>query len=44
MNCSFCGNSEEEAEVIVTASEQNVSICSDCVDICNNIIAEERAK
>ncbi|MDF7826814.1 ClpX C4-type zinc finger protein [Pontiellaceae bacterium B12227] len=44
MKCSFCGRSEEEVEVIVSAAEQQVNICSDCVEICNNIIAEERAK
>ena len=44
MNCSFCGRSEEEVEVIVSASEQQVSICSECVEICNNIIVKERAK
>ncbi len=44
MNCSFCGRSEEEAEVIVAATEQNVAICDECVEICNNVIADERAK
>lgn len=44
MDCSFCGRSENEVEVIVAASEQGVAICDECVDACNQVIAEERAK
>ncbi|MDZ8118410.1 ClpX C4-type zinc finger protein [Pontiella agarivorans] len=44
MNCSFCGRSEDEVDVIVAATEQNVAICDECVEICNQVIAEERAK
>lgn len=43
MDCSFCGRSEDEVEVIVAASVQGVAICNECVDICNQVIAEERS-
>ncbi len=44
MDCSFCGRSEDEVDVIVAATEQNVAICDECVEICNQVIAEERLK
>lgn len=43
MDCSFCGRSKDEVEVIVAASVQDVAICNECVDICNQVIAEERS-
>ncbi|MEI6891811.1 MAG: ClpX C4-type zinc finger protein [Pontiella sp.] len=44
MNCSFCGRSENEAEVIVAASDQSVAICDECVEICNQVITEQKEK
>ncbi len=39
LRCSFCGQSEREVRKLVVGPR--VSICSDCVDICNEIIADE---
>jgi hypothetical protein len=38
-NCSFCGKSAAEVDKIVAGP--NVWICDECVDLCNQIIAEE---
>jgi ATP-dependent Clp protease ATP-binding subunit ClpX len=39
LRCSFCGQSEKEVKKLVVGPQ--VSICNDCVDICNEIIADE---
>jgi ATP-dependent Clp protease ATP-binding subunit ClpX len=39
LRCSFCGQSEKEVKKLVAGPR--VSICNDCVDICNEIIADE---
>jgi DNA-binding transcriptional MerR regulator len=41
--CSFCGKSGREIERMI-AGPNGVFICSECVEQCNAIIAEERAK
>ena len=41
LRCSFCGKSQREVEQLVNGP--NVRICNDCVDICNEIIADARA-
>ena len=38
--CSFCGRSSDEVENMVTGP--GVYICSECIDICHNILLEER--
>lgn len=45
--CEFCGTGSEMKEgvdrLFVVGIVDRVCICSDCVDICNGIIAERRA-
>ena len=41
--CSFCGRSGEEAGPIVEGPN-NVFICSHCVELCHNIVSQERRK
>lgn len=39
--CSFCGKSQDEVEIIIaTHLATQVYICSECVALCSNIIAE----
>ena len=37
--CSFCGRSEEEVKNLIKGPG-NVNICEDCVELCNNILAQ----
>jgi ATP-dependent Clp protease ATP-binding subunit ClpX len=41
-SCSFCGKSRTEVQRLI--SGPGVLICSECVDLCSDIIAEEQAK
>lgn len=41
--CSFCGKSQDEVDRLITGAN-GVSICDQCVGLCGEIIAEERAK
>ncbi len=38
--CSFCGRSGDEVEDLITGP--GVNICSDCIEVCQNILREER--
>jgi ATP-dependent Clp protease ATP-binding subunit ClpX len=38
-HCSFCGNSKEAVKKLVVG--ENVAICSDCVDLCRDLITDE---
>ena len=38
-HCSFCGNSKEAVKKLVVGD--NVAICSDCVDLCRELITDE---
>ena len=38
-NCSFCGNSKESVKKLVVGD--NVSICSDCIELCQDLIIDE---
>lgn len=42
LTCSFCGKSGEQAEVLIGGP--GVHICDKCVDLCNEIVAEYRAR
>ncbi len=42
MYCSFCGKSQHE--VIKLIAGPTVFICNECVDLCNELIAEEQEK
>ena len=37
--CSFCGKSQEEVKKLIAGP--TVYICDECIDLCNDIIAEE---
>jgi hypothetical protein len=37
--CSFCGKSQDEVRKIIAGPK--VYICDECIDLCNDIIAEE---
>lgn len=44
--CQFCGvssRSKQAAESFIVGIVDRVCICSDCVGICNDVIAESRA-
>jgi ATP-dependent Clp protease ATP-binding subunit ClpX len=38
-HCSFCGNSKEEVKKLIVGDE--VAICSDCVELCVDLIDDE---
>jgi ATP-dependent Clp protease ATP-binding subunit ClpX len=37
--CSFCGKSQDEVRKLVAGPK--VYICDECIDLCNDIVAEE---
>ena len=37
--CSFCGKSQKEVKKLIAGP--TVYICDECIDLCNDIIAEE---
>jgi ClpX C4-type zinc finger len=37
--CSFCGKSQDDVRKLI--SGPTVYICDECIDLCNDIIAEE---
>ncbi len=40
MTCSFCGKSQKDVRKMVSGPK-GVNICDSCIDICNDILAEE---
>ena len=38
--CSFCGKSQDEVRKLIAGPK--VYICDECIDLCNDIIADER--
>ncbi len=42
LKCSFCGKGQEEVRKLIAGP--SVFICNECVDLCNEIIAEEWAE
>lgn len=42
--CSFCGKSQDEVRKLIRASDAEVYICNECIDLCNEIIVEEIAE
>lgn len=42
IHCSFCGKRDDEVEVLVAGP--TVFICDGCVEICQQVVTEDRAK
>jgi len=42
LRCSFCGKGQEEVRKLIAGP--NVYICDECIELCNDIIAEEYEK
>lgn len=40
LHCSFCGKNQHEVEVMI--ADFDAFICNNCVDLCNELIAEFR--
>jgi len=40
--CSFCGKNQEEVKKVIAGP--NVYICDECIDLCNDIVQEERTE
>ena len=40
LRCSFCGKSQNEVQKLIAGSE--AYICNKCIDICNEIIADDQ--
>jgi len=40
--CSFCGKSQEEVKKLIAGP--TVYICDECIDLCNDIVKEDRQK
>jgi ATP-dependent Clp protease ATP-binding subunit ClpX len=38
LTCSFCGKSQEEVKKLIAGPA--VYICDECIEVCNDIIAE----
>ncbi len=41
-HCSFCGNSKEVVKKLIVGD--NVAICSDCVELCQELIVDENVE
>jgi ATP-dependent Clp protease ATP-binding subunit ClpX len=39
-HCSFCGNHKDQVAKLIVGDD--VAICSACIDLCNNLITEEK--
>ncbi|OGP57219.1 MAG: ATP-dependent protease ATP-binding subunit ClpX [Deltaproteobacteria bacterium RBG_13_61_14] len=42
LSCSFCGKSQKEVKKLIAGP--TVYICDECIELCNDIIAEEQEK
>ena len=42
LSCSFCGKSQREVKKLIAGPA--VYICDECIELCNDIIAEEANK
>ena len=42
--CDFCGKYDDHPDVLVLIKGPSVGICSECVDLCTEILAEKRAE
>jgi ClpX C4-type zinc finger len=44
LQCSFCDLAYDDAELIVANADGSAAICAECVALCAEIIAEQRAE
>jgi ATP-dependent protease Clp ATPase subunit len=45
LKCSFCGKAQLQVEMLIAGSDvRSVAICIECIDLCNEIIADARAE
>lgn len=42
--CDFCGKYDDHPDVLVLLKGPEVGICSECIDLCTEIVAEKRAE
>ncbi|MBV9802828.1 MAG: hypothetical protein JO130_06545 [Solirubrobacterales bacterium] len=42
IRCSFCGKRGTEVDRIIAGPTPAVAICNECVDLCSEMMAEER--
>lgn len=42
-SCSFCGKSKEDVEKLIVGGD-NIAICNECVDLCEDILKEDKIK
>jgi ATP-dependent Clp protease ATP-binding subunit ClpX len=42
VRCSFCGKPRSEVASIVAGPTPAVAICNECVELCGDILAEQR--
>ena len=42
LSCSFCGKSQREVKKLIAGP--TVYICDECIELCNDIIAEEASR
>jgi len=41
-SCNFCGKSKEDVEKLIVGAE--VGICNECIELCSNILSDEKVK
>lgn len=42
-SCNFCGKSKEDVEKLIVGGD-DIAICNDCVDLCSDILTEDKIK
>ena len=43
IRCSFCGKARSQVASIVAGPAPAIAICNECVELCAEIVAEQRA-
>jgi len=43
LRCSFCGKAYSDVETMVCGPTPSVAICEECVELCTEIMAEDRS-
>ena len=42
LRCSFCGKSQTEVKRLIASPSGDSFICDECIDVCKEIIKEEK--